>query len=493
MVRLTSMSLGIVGVVVTLFFFTSSFTGVVGAKNNINAPPPPSFPGNYSGVAQLLIDTAHAQTNISKIEYLCDTFGPRYRGTPNLLNAIQWINSTMNQEGLENVATELVVNITNWQRGVEWASIITPRVHNMSILGLGTSVGTGGSSIVGEIFVAFSFDDLAANASKAQNKIVLWDVPFTTYGETVQYRVFGASAAAKVGAIASLVRSITPFSLYTPHTGVQEYEAGVPQIPTAAVTVEDAEMMTRMFLRGETVTVELYMGAQTLPTTESYNIIAEVVGSTNPEEIVVIGGHVDSWDVGQGAMDDGGGIFSAWEALRIIHDLVEAGSLPRPRRTIRVVMWVDEEIGQEGAAQYVQQHLAELPNHVLAVESDSGNFKPVGFGFSGTQDAFQIIDSIGEVLLSPIEAGTINYGQGADADNGPLGAYGVPLGSLQSAGFSSGLDAFYFFYHHTNADTITALDFDGLRNSVAAFSILSYVVADMEPRLPFGNGTDIAY
>jgi len=134
------------------------------------------------------------------------------------------------------------------------------------------------------------------------------------------------------------------------------------------VTVEDAEMMTRMFLRGETVTVELYMGAQTLPTTESYNILAEVVGSTYPEEIVVIGGHVDSWDVGQGAMDDGGGIFSAWEALRIIHDLVQAGTLPRPKRTIRVVMWVDEEIGQEGAAQYVQQHLAELPNHVLAVE-----------------------------------------------------------------------------------------------------------------------------
>jgi carboxypeptidase Q len=159
--------------------------------------------------------------------------------------------------------------------------------------------------------------------------------------------------------------------------------------------------------------------------------------------------------------------------------------IPRPKRTIRVVLWVDEEISGRGAQTYYQDHINELNNHVLAMESDSGNFIPTGFGFSGSKDAFQIITEIGQVLLSPIGAGNMTFGNGADADNGPLVQAGVPGGSLTSTGFEVlGKPAYYFFFHHTNADTFTAIDPHGMKSSVAAFGIMSYVVADMDQTLP---------
>jgi len=187
-------------------------------------------------------------------------------------------------------------------------------------------------------------------------------------------------------------------------------------------------------------------------------------------------------------MDDGGGLFTTWESLKLLTDLVTSGLIPRPRRTIRLVLWVDEEISQRGAQTYVEDHLSEMPNHVLATESDSGNFQVTGFGFTGNEEAEKILQQIGSILLSPIGAGNITYGNGAgtDADNGYMQPYCVPLASLYSSGFNEQLpiDDIYFYYHHTNADMFNILNPDGLRNSVGALGVLSYVIADMEQTLP---------
>jgi len=280
--------------------------------------------------------------------------------------------------------------------------------------------------------------------------------------------------------VAALVRTIGPYSLYTPHTGAMDYEDGVPQIPSACITMEDAEMLGRMYARNQNILLKLEMGATLGPDVTSYNILAEVVGRETPAEVVVLGGHSDSWDVGQGAIDDGGGLYSAWESLRIIHDLVESGKLARPRRTIRVVLWVDEEVSQRGAMTYAQDHAAELPNHIIAMESDSGNFNPIGFGFTCVPAAKTIMEQIG-TLIAPIGAGNITDG-GGDTDNGFLN--GVPLGSLHSSGFEDSSDPIYFWYHHSNADMLTHINKQGLINSVSAYAVMSYVLADMEQRLP---------
>ena len=215
---------------------------------------------------------------------------------------------------------------------------------------------------------------------RQKGKIVLFNVPFTTYGKTVQYRYGGASAAAKAGAIASLVRSIGPFSMNTPHTGGMYYEEGIKKIPHAAITLEDAKMFQRIQDRGGKVTVKLKMDGHFIPDGWSRNVIGELPGSEFPEEVVVMGGHIDSWDVGQGAMDDGGGCVAAWEALRIIKELGL-----KPKRTIRVVMWTNEENGTRGGNAYRDNHMDNLKNHILAIESDGGVFSPEGFGFTGSE------------------------------------------------------------------------------------------------------------
>jgi len=412
---------------------------------------------------------------------MCDTFGPRYRGTPNLEAALNWILQSMKTQGFQNVHPEAVSGITHWVRGTEYLRLIEPRVHSMAMLGLGNSVGTESIGITAEVFVVSSFDDLYQNSSKAKGKIVLFNAPFVSYGKTVQYRVRGATEAAKYGALAALVRSITPFSLYTPHTGGMQYSSSV-KIPTAAITVEDAEMMARMQARGQKIRVHLYMEASTLAPLTSFNVIGEIVGATNPTEVVVLGGHTDSWDVGTGCVDDGGGIFSAWEAVNIINKLISSNVIPRPRRTIRVVGWVDEELSGKGATSYFNDHKSELKNHVMAMESDGGNFTPFGFGFSGLPEAQNLVTQIGNVLLAPIGVGNISSG-GADSDTYPLVDAGIPGGSLKSGGFGND-DNYYFFFHHTNADSFTAINHDGIRRSVAAFATMAYVIADMEQRLP---------
>jgi carboxypeptidase Q len=431
----------------------------------------PVIPQEIRDAAALLIEAALSDSSAyERLGELVDGFGPRFSGSVNLEDALDWIVAEMRADGLENVVEEPVL-VPHWIRGEESLEMTSPRAHSMPVLGLGGTVGTGPSGVRAEVLVVSGFQDLENRADQARGRIVLFNVPFTTYGETVRYRGQGAVAAARAGAVASLIRSVTPVSLQTPHTGGMSYEEGVARIPHAAITLEDADMIQRMSDRGERVELHLRLGARTLPDTWSRNVMAEVVGREFPDEVVVLGGHIDSWDVGQGAMDDGGGSVAAWRAVTLMKELGL-----RPRRTVRVVLWTNEENGLSGGTAYAEARGDAVDDHVLAMESDAGVFEPSGFGFTGSDRAFEILQAIGE-LLDPVGAGAVTRG-GGGADIGPLMRLGVPGMGLQVDGTR------YFWYHHTEADTLDKLDPHEVNLCVAALAVMAYAVAELPERLP---------
>ncbi len=428
------------------------------------------IPQRYREAADRLIQAATADSAAwARIAELTERFGPRFSGTPNLERAIDWVIEEMKKDGLQNVRGEPVM-VPRWVRGAESADLMEPRRQALPMLGLGGSIGTPSQGITAEVLVVTSWDDLRAQSAQAQGKIVLFNVPFTNYGATVQYRATGAIEAAKAGAVASLVRSVGPYSMRTPHTGGMRYDSTVRRIPHAAITSEDADMLARMQARGDKIVVRLTLAAQMLPDAPSRNVIGEIVGREKPDEVVVMGGHIDSWDVGRGAMDDAGGVVAAWEAVRLMHKLGL-----RPRRTIRVVGWTNEENGLRGGNAYRDAHRAQLDRHVAAIESDGGVFKPAGFGFTGSDAAFAIARQIGS-LLDRIGAGTITRG-GGGADIGPIMQLGVPGLGLNVDGTR------YFWYHHTESDTVDKLDPHDVGLCVATMAVMAYVLADMEETL----------
>jgi len=406
----------------------------------------------------------------NRLAVLTETFGHRFSGSESLERAIDWTLAEMTRDQLDGVRGEPVM-VPRWVRGAESVELVAPRRQTLQMLGLGGSIATPATGITADIMVVTSYDDLTKRASEARGKIVLFNVPFTNYGQTVAYRGGGAVAASRAGAVASLIRSVTPYSMRTPHTGGMAYNDSVPKIPHAAITPEDADMITRMIQRGQKVTVKLTMSARMMPDAQSRNVVAELRGSSSPDEVVVMGGHIDSWDVGRGAMDDAGGVVVAWEAIRILKELGL-----RPRRTIRVVGWTNEENGLRGGNGYRDAHRGELDKHVAAIESDGGVFKPLGFGFTGSDSAFAIVRQIGS-LLAAIGAGDIVKG-GGGADIGPIMALGVPGLGLNVDGTK------YFWYHHTDADTVDKLDQHEVALCVATMAVMAYVLADMPERLP---------
>ena len=404
-----------------------------------------------------------------RLALLADTFGPRLSGSDNLADAIKWAAEEMKKDGLENVRSE-PVKVPHWVRGQESAEIVVPRRHPMVMLGLGNSIGTPAEGVEAEILVVRNFQELDAAGAKVRGKIVVYNAPFTTYGETVQYRSAGPSRAATLGAVAVLVRSVGPKGLRTPHTGALRYADGQPQIPAAAITVEDAERLQRMQDRGTQVRVRLKMEAKFLPDADSANVVGEIRGRERPDEVVVIGGHFDSWDVGTGSTDDGGGCIATWEALRLMKKL----NL-RPRRTVRVVLWTNEENGLRGGQAYLERYREQLGNHVLMLESDGGVFRPTGFGFSGSEAARARVKDVA-TLLRGIQADRIGA-NGGGADIGPSVEAGrLPAMSLE-------VDGDYFLIHHTPADTVDKIDPMDIARASAAIAVMSYVVADMPERL----------
>ena len=414
-----------------------------------------------------------------RLARLVDGFGHRMTGDASLERAIDWIVAEMRRDGFDSVRKE-PVRVTHWVRGSESAELVAPRRMKLSMLGLGRSVGTAPQGVRAPVLVVRNYAELRARAADARGKIVLFNVPFDTtiapfagYGRAVQYRAAGADSAASVGAVAVLVRSVTPRSLRSPHTGGMSYDTTGRwrRIPAAAISVEDAEMLQRMQDRGERIEVRLTMGARTLAPTQSHNVVAEIRGSERPDEIIVMGGHIDSWDVGQGAVDDAGGCVAAWEALRLIKQLGI-----RPKRTIRVVLWTAEEIGLNGATAYRDAHRAEIAKHVLAMESDNGVFRPTGLTFGGGPGGLETMHRVAS-LLRAVGVDSASAG-GAQADIGPLFQLGVPVAWVQTD------PSRYFWYHHSDSDTIDKLDPADVAKNVAILAVVANTVANMEGTLP---------
>jgi len=431
-------------------------------------PPPTVSIDNYRATAGRIIGAALVSNRAyTRLAYLSDNIGHRLSGSKNLERAIEWALAEMKRDGLDKVRGEKVM-VPHWVRGEESLEITAPRVLKLAMLGLGNSVGTPAEGITAEAVVVRNFTELDALGEKVRGKIVVYNVPFTNYGATVQYRSSGPSRAARYGAVAAIVRSITPVSLQSPHTGGLNYDQQQPKIPGAAISIEGAELLQRMHDRGERTTLRLKMEAKFLPDAESANVIAEIKGTERPDEIVLISGHYDSWDVGQGAHDDGGGCIMAWEAARLLKELGL-----RPKRTIRVVLYTNEENGLRGGNAYRDAYRAELSKHVLAIESDSGTYKPEGFGLATTAP-LQLRSNLQEIakLLAGIGADSIEA-NGGGADIGPIMREGVPGANLNVEGSR------YFDIHHTPADTIDKINPQDLKLCVAAMAVMAYVVADM--------------
>jgi carboxypeptidase Q len=438
--------------------------------SSLAAQSPEAIPAKYREIARAIIAAAEADSTGAwdRIAELSDRFGHRLSGSAALEQAISWTAAKMSADGLQNVRRERVM-VPHWVRGAESLELVSPRRMPLPMLGLGGSIATPPEGITAEVMVVASFEELTARAAEAKGRIVLYDAEWRDYGYNGAFRRQGAIAAAKAGAVASLARSAGPYGMRTPHTGNMAYDSTVTRIPHASVTAEDAMMMRRMIGRGDKVRVTLKMSARMLPDAESHNVMGELRGREKPEEIVVMGGHIDSWDVGSGAMDDGGGVVVAWEAVRLLQRL---GLVPR--RTIRVVGWTNEENGGRGGAAYRDMHQHE--KHQLAIESDGGVFSPTGFGFTGSPAARAIIEATGG-LLAPIGAGKIEA-SGGGADIGPIMATGVPGMGLNVDGTR------YFWYHHTDADTPDKLDPAEVRRVVAAMAVMAFIAADIEQALP---------
>ena len=425
-----------------------------------------SWINEYQAPATRLINEATRDRFAwNRLAVLTDTIGHRLSGSPQLDRAIEWAVGEMKRDGLENVHTEKVM-VPKWVRGGESAEIVSPWKQPLAMLGLGDSVGTPRDGVEAAVAVVHGFEELEARAQSLRGRIVLLNVAFTNYAETSRYRRAGASRAARHGAVAVLVRAIGPDGFRLPHTGALDYAAGVPRIPAAAVSSEDADLIERMMARGEKVVVRLKMEAHSEPDVESANVIGELRGHERPDEVVVVGGHLDSWDVGAGATDDGGGCVVAMEALRIMKKLGL-----RPRRTVRVVLWTNEENGGRGGIAYRDRHRDELGKHVAMIESDNGVFRPLGFGVAGTDAVRQTVAAIAS-LLAPIGASDVTAGgDGADITPSVREAH-IPGLSLEVDGSK------YFAVHHTQADTVDKIDPVEMAKCAAAMTVMAYVMAD---------------
>jgi carboxypeptidase Q len=432
----------------------------------------PAWLDPYRANAEKLIAAAQAdQFAWDRLAELTDTYGQRLSGSDNLNRAIAWAVETMKKDGLENVHTERVM-VPRWVRGNESIEMVNPPLHVLPMLGLGGSIATPPAGVEADVMVVANGDDLNRRAAEAKGKIVLFNVPYTNYGETVAYRSGGASMAARHGALASLVRAVGPMGLRTPHTGGMNYLDGVTKIPTAAITAEDANRIQRLVNRGVRVRLRLKMEAKFEPDVESFNVVGEIRGSEKPDEVVLVGGHFDSWDPGTGASDDGVGCVVTWEAARLMKKLNI-----RPKRTVRVVLFTNEENGMRGGNGYRDAHAKEAANHVFAVESDSGVFAPARLGFTGSDAARKMMGEIMS-LLAPIGMQEI-AGGGGGADIGPISTLGkVPMMAY------SGDSTRYFTIHHTPADTVDRIDPQDVSKAAASLAAVIYVVADMPQNLP---------
>ncbi|HBL29623.1 MAG TPA: peptidase M28 family protein [Acidobacteria bacterium] len=451
------------------------------------APASSSLPEPLRTTAASLRDEAVRGTGAFEIvRSLTIEVGPRPAGSPGDKLAIAWGVRTMRELGLSNVRAE-PVTVPHWEPGVAEAAITAPWPQPLVILPLGGSVGTPEAGVEADVVVFPSVQDLEkAAADQVRGKIVFLNKRMerardgSGYGAAVGGRGRGALVAGKLGAAALLLRSVGTDNNRTPHTGAMRYEEGQPKIPAAALSNPDADLLEAQLASGKPVRVRLKLGSRRLPDEESANVIGEIPGREKPEEIVLLGCHLDSWFPGTGAVDDGAGCAIVLEAARRI------GALPqKPRRTIRVVLFANEEFGLSGARAYAEAHAAELPRHVLAGESDFGSGRVWRVSSRVAPEALPFVDEIA-ALLAPLgvtERGGNDSGGGADLI--PMAPARVPMISLGQDG------TYYFDWHHTANDTLDKIDPKDLDQNVAAWAAAAYVAAEMPGdfgRAPEGEG-----
>jgi len=410
------------------------------------------------------------------LAYLTDRIGPRLSGSENLEKAVRWTQEEMRRDGIDRVWSEKVM-VPHWVRGVEHGKILAPTEHPMIVMALGMSDPTPPEGITAEVVEVASLEEVKALGDRAKGKIVLYNKKIFPnggsdrgYGAGVGLRYSGASEAARVGAVGMLIRSLATADLRTPHTGAMAYKDDAPRIPAAAVTPEDAELIHRFLAAGEKVRVTFTLGCKNLPDAPSANVLAEIRGGEKPEEVVVIGGHLDSWDVGQGAQDDGAGCTISMEAIRLIK-----ASGRRPKRTIRAVLFTNEENGLRGGKAYAETHAAELSGHVAAIESDSGGARPLGFGVSAGPEALATVTRLAKPLAAFAADETTEGGGGADIS--PMADHGVPQLSLRQD------STHYFDIHHTMADTLDKVDPHDLAMNATAMAVMAWSLAELDPPL----------
>ena len=427
---------------------------------------------SYDSLAQAIVREAlgsnHSYTLLND---LVTNVGNRLSGSPGNAKAVAWAKNTMERLGFENVRLEPVM-VPKWVRGnVEEAFILHPdgKREKVKIAALGGSIATPNKGITAGVVEVKSFEELRSLGAAAKGKIVFFNRPmdrtlmttFAGYSGAVNQRGRGAVEAAYAGGVAALVRSMTTRLDDVPHTGGMGYADTVAKVPTAAVSTVGAERLSTLLKEGKNIRLYIKLSAQSYPDVESANVLGELRGTERPEEVVVIGGHLDSWDKGQGAHDDGAGCVHAIEALRILKSLGV-----QPKRTIRAVMFANEENGLRGGTAYAAQ---DRPGekHIAAIESDAGGFAPRAFGVS--EPAYEKILAWAPVLrfvgIDRVQRG------GGGADIGPLMHKGVPGLGLAPEGHR------YFDYHHSDSDTIDKVNERELALGSAAMALMAWLVS----------------
>ena len=442
---------------------------------------PPQLLSDLAALRDAALSSDYAYQQVA---HLTENIGPRMGASPQAEHAVAYVADKLRKLGLEVHLEE--VQLPRWVRGIETAELVqylgqaSGTTQRIVVTTLSGSSATAGSGITAEVVVAGSFAELnALGREKVVGKIVLFNVPFDkkkaaagyageAYGEAVAYRGAGAKAAAELGAVASLIRSVGGAEYRLPHTGYS-VPAG---IPAGAVTAEDADLIAHLASQGP-VQLHLTLTPQTFPEIVSHNVVADLKGSEHPEQVVVVSGHLDSWDLGTGAIDDGAGVAVAMEAAHLIEELHL-----HPKRTIRVIAWMDEENGGRGHDAYAKQHAAEMPNHAAAIESDLGAGHPMGFVVKINPSAAPLLRPMLEVLRSTgcTALRQTDYSPGSDIS--PLVKAGVP-------GFAPMQDSrTYFNYHHTAADTLDKIVPRELQENAAATAVLAYTLANLPQTLP---------
>jgi carboxypeptidase Q len=456
----------------------------------------PAQPDTSATLARIRDAALKDDWAFQRLADLTDKVGPRLSGSPQAEAAVAQVAAALNAAGLK--VTLQPVKVPHWVRGeergelVEYAGRPAGITQKVQLTALGGSAATPAKGLTLPVLVVHSFAELDAHAAEAKGKIVLISVPFNqlladngrsgeAYGQAGEPRFRGPAALAKVGAAAALVRSVGGADFRIPHTGATVWDENGSKIPAAAVTAEDALLIERLNAQGP-VTMKLTLTPQTLPDADSHNVLGDLVGSEKPDEVVIVSGHLDSWDLATGAIDDGAGVASAMGAVRLLKSLGL-----QPRRTIRAVAWMNEENGTRGGKAYFEANKNTLSNQFAAIESDSGAGRPLGLLAHITKDSMPLVAPLQKVL-GPIGATAFEL-----RDN-PIGADISPLQRAGVPGFEPLLDTrSYFNYHHTPADTLDKVDPENIRRQVALLASLAYLLADSPeplPRLPVNAKDD---